>query len=571
MRDSILLGVAGLLIAGAFAWWMAACGTVGCEEDRTCPYTMVIQSDAGNDLMSATMISGAMDGAMDRNTTLPDGAAADRAIPVDGGTFGDANNDSVVDPAEASDGPPCDMAQEPNQSPCLVSDGYGVFVATSGNDSNSGTHDNPVKSIGHALDLAKQANKRVYICAGTYAEKVVVDVAHDGAGVYGGFDCTNWSYSAGNHVIVAPKQPGYALELDSLQTGATFEDIEFDAADSTSSFAGGSSIVVFANASSQVVFRRVTLAAGNGSQGSVGATGGSRVSPSNHYGQSLDGATATNVNGAAGATCMCPDGKSSSGGGNGGGIGAGQTPGTGTPSYGSPKAGAPGINSVACTSGGNGQNGADAPAGTAVSGSMAWGAISSMGWMPAAGTNGSNGAPGQGGGGGGNGLGSAGGGGSGACGGCGGTGGNAGTGGGSSIALLSFQSAVTLVQCTLTAHNGGKGGTGGSGELGQLGGSAGSGTTGGCVGGAGGASAGGNGAQGGPGGLSLGVAYSGNQPTIDGNVTAQAMTLMNVNVGTPGTGGIGGNAGAAASSTAGQPGAPGPKGLDGVAAAVMSF
>jgi len=68
---------------------------------------------------------------------------------------------------------------------CVVSD-FGVFVdGRSGADTNTGTKESPVKTIGAAL--GKLGGKsRVYVCDGTYGEHVKLSSA---VSMYGGFVC----------------------------------------------------------------------------------------------------------------------------------------------------------------------------------------------------------------------------------------------------------------------------------------------------------------------------------------------------------------------------------------------
>jgi hypothetical protein len=491
-----------------------------------------------------------------------------------------------VGDARAADAAACDATKAPSEDPCVVDEAYGVFVSPSGSDANPGTRPAPVLTIGHGMDLAKAAGKRVYVCAGSFAEPLVVAAARDGVNVYGALDCTTWGYGTGNKVVVAPSAAGYALELSGLETGVTFEDIEFDAQSANPSTAGASSIAVFVSGSQTVVLDRVTMVAGNAADGSSGASGapnpdgGTSADPSNWFGTppsyaELDGINAGDAGGAPSAHCACPD-QSATSGGQGGGPMNIPTPSAGGPPYGDAGAGLAGVNAAVCGNGGSpAANGADAPDAAADTPSTSLGVCSSTDWAPGVGVTGTDGKPGQGGGGGGNGRLSTGSGGGGACGGCGGAGGKAGAGGGSSIALLSYQSSVTLVGCVLTAKAAGNGGSGGSGEQGQGGGGSGyplgNLPSSGCPGGTGGAGAGGNGAQGGPGGLSLGIGYSGAPPTIDGALISQAASHADITLGSAGMGGAGGSKGAAASSSTGPAGADGAPGQTGIAAAVESL
>ena len=495
-------------------------------------------------------------------------------------------------PDGASDGPTegghdaaaCDRASAPHDDGCVIAEAYGVFVAPAGSDSNPGTRTAPLLTLGQGMDVAKAAGKRVYVCAGTFPEKLVVSTARDGVNVYGALDCATWSYGPLNKVVVAPTETGYALDVEGLQAGITFEDVEFDAQPASYGSAGQSSIAVFANGSQNVAFERVTIVAGNAADGAPGASpgaaagdGGSNTPGSNWFGtppgySELNGINAADAGGPPSAHCTCPD-QSATSGGQGGGPMNIPTPGAGTPSYSDAGTGAPGVNAQQCNSQGSGGGyGGDAPVPAPDMPSASFGVCSATGWAPGIGVVGTDGKPGQGGGGGGNGRLSSGSGGGGACGGCGGAGGKPGVGGGSSIALLSYHSNVAFAGCVLMAKGAGNGGAGGGGEPGQAGGSpgspSGSGVGVGCAGGAGGAGAGGNGAQGGPGGLSLGIGYIGAPPTIDGSAVTQVASRAGIVLGSAGMGGAGGIKGAAASSSTGPAGADGAPGQAGLAAAV---
>jgi hypothetical protein len=489
--------------------------------------------------------------------------------------------EAAADVEATADAGGCDPSEPPSEAGCVLDERSGVFVAPTGSDSSAGSRSAPFASVGHALDVAKAEGKRVYVCAGTYGEQLVVDVARDGASIFGGFDCASWTYATGNRVVLAAPAAGYALSLEGLQVGATLEDLEFDA--QSPSTLGASSIVAFATGSKNVLLERVVLVAGSAATGMAGGPPSANPAAepgSNWYGTppnfpELNGANAADAGGGSATTCTCADQSTSTGG---GGASPFDTPAptAGLPLYGGDAgAGAPGMSAVSCGTGGTALNGANAPTVGPDTPSTVLGTCAADGWRPALGTRGSDGLPGQGGGGGGNGSLATGSGGGGGCGGCGGAGGQPGSGGGSSIALLSYQSSVTLVGCTLKAGAGGAGGAGGNGEEGQGGGSPGSGSGVGagigCGGGAGGAGAGGNGGQGGPGGLSLGVGYCGTAPTIDGTVVPQATNLAGITVGPPGSGGAVGAGGPTATNGTGQPGQPGGAGPDGVAMAVRSL
>jgi hypothetical protein len=487
-------------------------------------------------------------------------------------------------------------SDEPSGDACVISEAFGVFVSPKGSDSNPGTMASPVQTVGHAMDVAKAAGKRVYACgsAGSYDEHLVVGSSRDGVSVYGGFDCTTspsqWTYVASDKAVVAPSTQGYALEVSGLASGVKFEDFGFTA-QSASGYdgtgAGASSIAAWVSGSSGVQFVRTTFTAGDGAPGKDGG-----AYTSNHYTGMMNGNGASGLNGAAALACACPDGVTSSTGGSGGNgvtllAGTSGSAGNGangaavpaaapmTPFDGKGGAGAsydvgPPATYSKCVPGDDGASGAGGLPGA---GAGALGILTATSWAPTAGTAGAIGAPGQGGGGGGGSVGlngqSGAGGGGGGCGGCGGAGGLGGTGGGSSFALVVVSSTVSLQGCTLTTGNGQKGGNGSTGEPGQGGG--GGGTIGACSGGGGGPSGGGGGGGGGAGGSSVGVAWTGAASvTIDGAaISANVPSAMYFQGGSAGSGGSGGSGGGPASG--GYGGQNGTAGAGGVVFAVKMF
>jgi hypothetical protein len=489
-------------------------------------------------------------------------------------TAPDAGRDAPVDAGSEDVAHACgDVARGPSESACAVDEAYGVFVAppaAGGSDTaGSGTRKAPLATISNGVAAAKASGKSVYVCGGSYAEAVVIDASHDGVNLYGGLDCTSWAYAPANRVVVAPRAPGYALEVKDLTAGTTIADIEFDAKDADSTHPGGSSVAAFVHGAQHVSLQRVTLAAGKGSDGAAGVSAGP-PGPTNWTTMSLKGANATSSAPGAQTACACAlDAHGSTGGAGGG---PQQDAGPGLPMFpGDAGGGTPGAHGGSCLTIGIGIGGANAPSASPDPGSASLGSLTTTGWLPAMGSSGSFGLPGQGGGGGGNGPASSGFGGSGACGGCGGAGGSGGAGGGGSIALLVSQSAVELSGCVMMASAGGAGGAGGAGQPGQPGsGTFGNGAGSGCQGGAGGAGGGGNGGQGGPGGVSVGIAYAGGAPTLDGQAIAPAATLPGVTVSaTPAPGGAQGAGGAAAGASAdGMDGAPG---VPGAAQAVFGL
>jgi hypothetical protein len=414
---------------------------------------------------------------------------------------------------------------DPSADPCVVVDGLGKFVSPTGNDTTGdGTKEHPYGSIGHAMDTGS----RVYACGTFTAEQLVVSgTTRDGTSVYGGFDCATWTYTSGTTTKLTPTAPGFALQVNGLTKGVTFEDFEFDAIAAPSSVAtgaGASSLAVIVNASAGVVFRRVVIVAASGQTGGTGTTG-----TNSWTGTASTGSPASAGTGGPAISCSC-----GGTGGQGGGAGVlnvstsqftpGQDGQDGTPlgvadhGMGSATAATP------CTPGNPaGTTGASGAAGL---GGAGIGTIAfSSGWSNTAiGGSGGNGGFGQGGGGGGGHYYVSGGtvdgaGGGGGCGGCGGAFGTGGFAGGYSIALITIGASVTLDNSSLSAASGGTGGLGGGGVGGQAGGGPGAGAgAGSCTGGAGGQGGTGGAGGGGVGGNSIAVSYSGPAPTKIGTV-----------------------------------------------------
>lgn len=455
--------------------------------------------------------------------------------------------------------------------PCVISDVRGIFVepAPKGQDTaQCGAQGNPCQTLGWAMDQAKSHGKVVYACGnspGGYPENLMVGPTRTGVIVYGGLDCVNtpsqWTYNASLLAKVAPTG-GTALTVSGGAT-AHFEDFSFTAADASGN--GTSSVAALVSGSANVSFVRSSFTAGNGASGGTGAG----TVPNYSGTVAAAGADGSSSGSAQGGQETCVDGTTSTGG-FGGTPGAGAAPGgNGGPGLWSPKGtemppndGVQGVGGAGtCTGGDSGASGAaTAQGGPAVT----LGTLSAAGWQPSSGTNGGNGAPGQGGGGGGGkGGGVPVGGNSGGAGGCGGTGGNGGYGGGASVALASVGSTVTLTACALTSKQGGAGGTGGAGDVGQSGGSPGLPSLA-CAGGYGGNGAGGAGGGGGTGGISVGILWSGTQPTKDG--------ATSISVGGFGASGMGGAGGAGGTNggqaPAGATALAGSGGLTGVAQSV---
>ena len=484
---------------------------------------------------------------------------------VDGGDASvDSATDGSVDAKADRDPPPpgCETPNEPLKNPekCLV-DSFGVFVSAGGSDTNDGTKAKPFKTIGKGLLAGKD---RIVVCEGTYAESL--DIKGD-VEIYSGVTCD--FARAGGKAKIAPE----------ASTGLTVEngvvglyDVEVTAKAATTP--GASSIGILAKSGAKLTLRRSTVAAAAGADGNDAAATG------NNHVASVEGNPASGSTGAGAKVCACPMFGASEGGAGGAGGNAAIPAGkNGAPGAANP---APATTGGATGAGGNGapdgisscSNGVPGSPGAARQGgkvSSAAGAASASGWTPSTGGAGEAGNPAQGGGGGGGSFYAAmmsSGGGGGGCGGCGGAGAPGGGSGGASIGILAVDAQVDIGGTTISTAKGGAGKAGGTGQAG--GGGGGGGTVGACAGARGGAGAGGGGGAGGHGGPSVGIAYTGDAPMIDGKAVADGASAAGVQVGEPGAGGGGGEGGAAVVGAipAGVAGNRGADGSLGVAKAV---
>jgi hypothetical protein len=443
-----------------------------------------------------------------------------------------------------------------------------LWVSSSiGDDANPGTEQQPVRTIAHAIELAKKGPRHIYACGEVYAEAVELPA---GISLFGGFyDCKTtgpWSHAAANHpAIIAPGKPGaVALTLtpndDRSFAGARswVGDLTAQSADAVEP--GGSSIAVLALEGARATFRRHSFIAGKGADGADGDPGDHGGEPAAKGLSGNKGADACTLAVGAGGTpveTQCDGGAiSKSGEGGDGGEGFANDGHKGDPEP-MPNPQGDGLGGLGessaqgnpCTGGKAGAQGVKGAEGFWPSSP---GHLTASGYAGMSGGDGESGTPGQGGGGGGASSGRAScgaaphggaGGGSGGSGGCGGKGGKGGQAGGSSIAFACLSTDVSLEAGTYTAGNGGKGGNGGAGQAGGQGGVPGIGGAGlgaadpikkGCAGGAGGYGGDGGNGGGGHGGHSVCVTYRANtQPAKSGNLTC--------NQGAFGTGGHSGD------------------------------
>jgi hypothetical protein len=422
-------------------------------------------------------------------------------------------------------GATCPSGKEPKDDPTCVTETLGIFVAPTGNDSNAGTKSAPVATLKTALQ--KVGTKSfIFVCEGSYSESV--DITQS-ASIFGGFACTDWSYSPTTLPKFTATKPDYVFHLDGADD-TVIGDLELDAMDGAAG-TGQSSVGMFVANSQNVKVERLTIHAGMGADGVDGK--GTSLGAQWPDGGALAGHNATASSGGTANMQACPGATSTTGGKGGNGT-LNSSFNNGDPGLPSLGGGSPGDGGATCSNGGTGGNG---DAGANGTGATSVGdIIADGGWQPSAGSEGDIGGPGQGGGGGGgsdNGSFQGGGGGGGA-GGCGGGFGGAGSGGGGSVAVAVLTSSISITSTTILCDGGGKGGNGVVGESGQKpGGSGGTPAFPGCSGGGGGNGGGGGGGGGGAGGVSIGVVSKGGAVTID------SFTQGHITTGTPGAKGAG--------------------------------
>ena len=465
-------------------------------------------------------------------TACRGGSDCDSGI-CDGPTVGTDGGSDALKPD--SNPPGCDATKDQKDQAACLNDDFAVFVALTGRPDGSGTMLAPVNTVARAFELVGGQKQRIYVCEGTYGERVTLKGA---VSIYGGLSCNanQWRAPGGRAVFKNMQQPGYALDVFRVPGVYELADLEFASGSGTPT--APNSIAARVVGSRGLVLNRVWLTAADAAEGAPGGSGktGDR-SPADGKGTSGTAGTGGGPNG-----CTCTVGGPTAGGAGGGALNGGGGPGTGDALPAGATDGQGGTGASTNCVAGLGHEGATAANQTPAASQTKLGAIEGEQWLPGEGIGGASGKSGQGGGGGGA---NNGGGGAGGCGGCGGSGGKGGNGGGASIALLAIDSPIRLVGCTLKTSAGGKGGTGGKGGSGGEPGGSGSGGTAapnnGCSGGPGGRGGDGGHGSGGPGGIAVGVLFQGTAPKPEATEISQT--------GSAGPGGdpaaAGGNAGPA--------------------------
>ena len=429
----------------------------------------------------------------------------------------------------------------PSNNSTPVDDSCGVFVSsTRGDDTNAGTKEKPVTTLGMAISMS--GGKPIYLCGEALLETVSIDA---NVVVYGALDCAaDWKYDASKPTELSASGDQVPV---SISSGSRLDmyDVHVKADDALSP--GSSSIGILAEADATLNLTRCKVSAGKG------ADGASFDPPADPAQMGADGPEGGNACMASQTitadppTTSCGDVQSVGGP---GGVGLSNSASPGGP--GEPQGamnGGQAEGATACTDGGAGDAGMTGAPGDGASslGSLQAG----IGYVPSPGADGKAGSPGQGGGGGGGSKGGTGAGkcqvaataggasgGAGGSGGCGGAGGKGGGGGGASIGIATLGAKLTFSDVTIETSAGGNGGNGGVGQTGGIGGKGGIGGSkgaavnlkNGCAGGDGGTGGDGGKGGGGRGGHSIGIAHTGAAPDTTG---------ATITVGTAGNGGAG--------------------------------
>ncbi len=187
--------------------------------------------------------------------TDDDATSSDKALPArDPGAGGDAPKAPPV-------GGPADTSE--------LTNALGVFVATSGDPAANATREHPIRNIQAAIDLAKRAGKRVYVCGGTYAEAITMA---DSISLIGGLDCTANEWRTGGPVtrIESPTSP--AMRASDVTSPTRIEGIELVAPNGAAPSA--SSVGLIAVRAAGLVIAHASIIAGNAAKGEDGSDGG---------------------------------------------------------------------------------------------------------------------------------------------------------------------------------------------------------------------------------------------------------------------------------------------------------
>lgn len=392
--------------------------------------------------------------------------------------------------APASEGGPAEVPPGVSGTPSdadLV-ESAGVFVVPGARSDGAGTRLDPLGSIAAAIKLARETRRRVFVCEGTYSERLEITAGDD---LLGGLSCGDvWRTGGKRAVVKAPASP--AMVARNVTRRARVQGFEIVAPDGAGP--SGSSIALLADHAPSLLVADARLVAGRGADGVDGEapeqatlTGGDGAAGRDEYDPARHGpdyvalvrsspfpASPTD---APVGTCSAGPQPEAGGAGAGGQLWVSEWSGQQLRYVFNPVGAAPAPRQVRASA-----SGAPGVAGTSAT---VGGTFSAQGYAAQHGTPGTDGLAGRGGSGGAgsyqpvvtptyDGLRWAATGGSGGTGGCAGLAGTAGTGGGASVgALLVASPGMAFVDVAIVASDGGVGGRGTFGSAPTPGGAAG--------------------------------------------------------------------------------------------------
>ncbi len=190
---------------------------------------------------------------------IPDGSAPTSTTPpppppVEAG--GDA-----ADAGELVGLPPPPPAKQDE-----VTDDFGIFVSKGAAAGGDGTRAKPFTTISEGLDKAETVKKRLYVCAGTYPEAVIL---RNGVSIIGNLKCVDpskWEISEARTTVVSPTSP--AVTAQAIATATRVDGLEVIAPAGTET--EPSSIALLAVDSPGLTMTLGKLEAGAGRNGTDG-------------------------------------------------------------------------------------------------------------------------------------------------------------------------------------------------------------------------------------------------------------------------------------------------------------
>lgn len=239
----------------------------------------------------------------DDNDTLTDAEetspGTDNLItdPLDADTDNDAVADAIdncritANPAQTSSS--VDADGEGDDCDCSVSEGItssqAVFVrpaGTGGNDANSGARNNPVLTIGKAIQIAQaQGKSKVFVVQGSYAENIAMA---DGVSVYGGFNlstdgtmCQKQLASGGvdTNVTTITSSAGPTVTFSNLVNATKLEGVSVESSSTEDDYTLISVVASAASSTNNVTLENVYLTAPNIASGATTALSVTNASP----------------------------------------------------------------------------------------------------------------------------------------------------------------------------------------------------------------------------------------------------------------------------------------------------